>query len=139
MENLVTGALADEEVFHQDEADAHLNPKMGATYMKPGQKLLVLTPGKNVKRYVFGALNTRTGRVVHGVAESKNAAPFVQCSAGCECSLGCSEGRSGAPVGSFVPGLGAVEAIAAGRIARTLNSSQYWRASDMPPLHRSRG
>lgn len=74
---VVANASPDEEVFYQDEADVHLNPKMGATYMKPGQQLMVLTPGKNVKRYVFGALNARTGRLVHGVAQSKNAAMFL--------------------------------------------------------------
>lgn len=78
IEKLVANASHDEEVFYQDEADVHLNPKIGATYMKPGQQRLVLTPGKNVKRYVFGALNTRTGRIVHGIAQRKNAATFVQ-------------------------------------------------------------
>lgn len=78
IEKLVANASPDEEVFYQDEADVHLNPKIGATYMKPGQQLVVLTPGKNVKRYAFGALNTRTGRVVHGITERKNAATFVQ-------------------------------------------------------------
>jgi hypothetical protein len=38
------GASAEE----QDEADIHLNPKIGITYMKRGQQLVVLTPGKNV-------------------------------------------------------------------------------------------
>lgn len=78
IKKLVAMASSDDEVFYQDEADVHLNPKMGATYMKPGQQRLVLTPGKNVKRYVFGSMNVRTGRVVHGVAEYKNAATFVQ-------------------------------------------------------------
>ena len=78
IEKLVANASPRDEVFYQDEADVHLNPKLGATYMKPGQQLVVLTPGKNIKRYVFGALNTRTGRVVHGVAVHKNAATFVQ-------------------------------------------------------------
>lgn len=78
IEDLVASASADEEVFYQDEADVHLNPKMGATYMKPGRQMLVLTPGKNVKRYAFGALNTRTGRVVHGVTQRKDAATFTQ-------------------------------------------------------------
>jgi hypothetical protein len=41
--------------------------------MKQGQQLVVLTPGKNVKRYVFGALNTRTGYVVHGVAPRESS------------------------------------------------------------------
>ncbi len=75
---LVARASAEEEVFYQDEADVHLNPKIGATYLKRGQQQLVLTPGKNVKRYIFGALNARTGRIVHGVAQSKNAATFAQ-------------------------------------------------------------
>lgn len=78
IQKLVADASHDEEVFYQDEADVHLNPKMGETYMKPGQQMVVLTPGQNVKRYVFGALNTRTGRVVHGIASNKNAATFVQ-------------------------------------------------------------
>jgi len=75
---LVARASPEEEVFYQDEADVHLNPKIGATYLKRGQQQLVLTPGKNVKRYIFGALNARTGRIVHGVTQSKNAATFVQ-------------------------------------------------------------
>jgi transposase len=75
---LVARACAEEEVFYQDEADIHLNPKIGATYLKRGQQSLVLTPGKNVKRYVFGALNVRSGRIVHGIALKKNSATFVQ-------------------------------------------------------------
>ena len=75
---IVSRASTEDEVLYQDEADIHLNPKIGATYLKPGQQPLVLTPGKNVKRYVFGALNARTGAIVHGVAEHKTAAVFVQ-------------------------------------------------------------
>ena len=63
---------------YQDEADLHLNPKIGATYLKRGQQSIVLTPGKNVKRYIFGAFNARTGRIVSGVVEHKNAAVFVE-------------------------------------------------------------
>ena len=74
----VASASAQDEVFYQDEADVHLNPKIGATYLKHGQQSIVLTPGKNVKRYVFGALNARTGRIVSGVVEHKNAAMFVE-------------------------------------------------------------
>ena len=78
IEKIVASASADDEVFYQDEADVHLNPKIGPTYLKAGQQPLVLTPGKNVKRYIFGALNARTGRVLYGVAENKNAAVFAQ-------------------------------------------------------------
>ena len=58
--------------------ELHLNPKVGPTYLKPGQQPVVLTPGKNVKRYIFGALNARTGKVFYGVAEHKIAVVFAQ-------------------------------------------------------------
>lgn len=75
---IVARASAEEEVLYQDEADVHLNPKIGMTYMKRGRQLVVLTPGKNVKRYIFGALNTRTGRVIHGISAAKNSAVFIK-------------------------------------------------------------
>ena len=56
IENLVSRTSAEDEVFYQDEADVHLNPEIGSTYLKPGQQPVVLPPGKNVKRYIFGAL-----------------------------------------------------------------------------------
>ena len=74
----VASASRDEEVFYQDEADLHLNPKIGATYIKRGQQPIVLTPGQNIKRYIFGALNARTGRIISGITERKNAAMFVE-------------------------------------------------------------
>lgn len=78
IEKIVARASSKEEVFYQDEADVHLNPKIGATYLKRGQQPVVLTPGKNVKRYIVGALNARTGRIIYGVAERKNAEVFTQ-------------------------------------------------------------
>lgn len=78
IQRIVDRASPEEEVFYQDEADVHLNPKIGATYLKCAQQPLVLTPGKNVKRYVFGALNARTGTIVQGIAEHKNARVFTQ-------------------------------------------------------------
>ena len=69
----VASGSSRQEVFYQDEADLHLNPKIGTTYIKRGQQPVVLTPGKNVKRYIFGALNARTGRIVSSVVEHKNA------------------------------------------------------------------
>ena len=78
IERIVARASPEEEVFYQDEADVHLNPKIGSTYLKRGQQPVVLTPGKNVKRYIFGALNARTGRIIYGVAERKNAEVFTQ-------------------------------------------------------------
>ncbi len=42
-----------------------------------GKQHDVITPGKNVKRYVAGALNARSGKVVHAVAERKNSELFL--------------------------------------------------------------
>src|SRR5580698_2113414 len=42
--------------FYEDEVDVHLNPKIGLDWMGHGQQKEVVTPGKNVKRYLAGAL-----------------------------------------------------------------------------------
>ncbi len=77
IDRLVKRADAEDEVFYVDEADIDLNPRIGTTYMRRGKQLVVLTPGKNVKRYVAGALNARTGKVVHVVRERKNSDLFI--------------------------------------------------------------
>jgi transposase len=74
---LVSRASEREEVFYQDEADIDLNPRIGPCYMRRGRQLVVLTPGKNEKRYVAGALNARTGRVIHTYSRYKNAGLFI--------------------------------------------------------------
>ena len=60
-----------------DEADVDLNPRIGFAYMKKGHQPLVITPGKNRKRYLAGALNARTGSVVYTCGEKKNSTLFV--------------------------------------------------------------
>ena len=77
IDRLVKRANTEDEVFYSDEADIDLNPRIGTTYLRRGKQLVVLTPGKNVKRYVAGALNARTGRVVHVVGERKNSDLFI--------------------------------------------------------------
>jgi transposase len=77
IDRLVERADAEDEVFYVDEADIDLNPRIGATYMRRGKQLVVLTPGQNVKRHVAGALNARSGKVVHVVAERKNSELFL--------------------------------------------------------------
>jgi transposase len=54
---------ADEIMVYVDEVDIHLNPKIGDDWMLQGRQKQVLTPGKNEKRYLAGALNTATGRL----------------------------------------------------------------------------
>lgn len=65
------------EVFYVDEADIHLNPRIGYTYLRRGQQPLILTPGKNEKRYLAGALNARTGTLAAVTADRKNSQLFV--------------------------------------------------------------
>jgi putative transposase len=77
LKRLVSRASENEEVFYQDEADIDLNPRIGPCYMRRGRQLVVLTPGKNQKRYVAGALNARTGRVIHTFSRSKNSGLFI--------------------------------------------------------------
>jgi hypothetical protein len=49
--------------------------------MKRGQQPLVITPGKNQKQYLAGALNARTGSLAYKCGERKNSTLF----AGIEC------------------------------------------------------
>lgn len=77
IERLVERASPEEEVFYVDEADVDLNPRIGYTYIKRGQQPLVLTPGQNVKYYLAGALNARTGRVLYSHGPKKNSDLFI--------------------------------------------------------------
>jgi transposase len=68
---------ADEVAVWEDEIDIHLNPKIGPDYMLPGQQKTVLTPGKNAKHYVAGAMDARTERVIWVKAARKSGALFI--------------------------------------------------------------
>jgi hypothetical protein len=76
-DRLVARAGPGAEVCYADEADIDLNPRIGFTYMRRGRQPLVLTPGKNVKRYVAGALNSRTGTVTYVLGERKSSGLFL--------------------------------------------------------------
>lgn len=67
----------DEDGFHEDEVDVHLNPKIGLDWMMPGQQKIVVTPGKNEKRHLAGALDARTGRLICVEGAVKTSALFV--------------------------------------------------------------
>jgi transposase len=66
-----------EVVLYVDEVDVHLNPKIGVDWMLEGQQKQVLTPGKNVKRYLAGALNPLTGHIVYVEGERKTGHLFL--------------------------------------------------------------
>jgi transposase len=61
----------------EDEVDIHLNPKIGLDWMVRGQQKEVATPGKNVKRYLAGALDARNGQVLWVEGERKTSALFI--------------------------------------------------------------
>lgn len=62
---------------YEDEVDIHLNPKIGLDWMVRGQQKEVETPGQNVKRYLAGALDTRTGRLLWVEGQRKTSALFI--------------------------------------------------------------
>jgi transposase len=66
-----------EVAVYEDEVDIHLNPKIGLDWMGLGQQKEVLTPGKNQKRYLAGALDVRTGTVHWVEGERKTSALFL--------------------------------------------------------------
>jgi transposase len=63
-------------VLYLDECELQLLPIIRACWMK-GPRLRVPTPGQNVKRTIFGALNARTGRLDRLIRARKRAADFV--------------------------------------------------------------
>jgi putative transposase len=74
----LAGVPSDETVVFQDEVDVHLNPKIGACWMRRGQQAEVVTPGNNEKRHLAGSLHWRTGRLLLSApGRRRNAALFV--------------------------------------------------------------
>lgn len=78
LERLAERCDLDEPVFYSDEVDLHLNPKIGPDWTLPRQRRVVVTPGKNVKRYAAGALHASTRRLVFVTGERKTSALFCQ-------------------------------------------------------------
>jgi transposase len=62
---------------YADEVDLHLNPKIGWDWMVQGQQKEVVTPGENVKRYLAGALDARSGKLLWVEGTRKTSALFI--------------------------------------------------------------
>jgi transposase len=74
---LIARALASSAtVLYLDECDLQLLPVIRACWMK-GPRWRVPTPGQNVKRTLFGALDARTGQVVWTPRPRKRATDFL--------------------------------------------------------------
>lgn len=78
IDQLVATLPEDEVLVYEDEVDIHLNPKIGLDWMVSGQQKEVVTPGKNEKRYLAGALDAETGELIWVEGESKNSRLFIQ-------------------------------------------------------------
>lgn len=77
IERLLEITPEDEVVLYADEVDIHLNPKIGRDWMPSGVQKMVLTPGKNRKHYLAGALNARSGELTYVESDHKDSHLFV--------------------------------------------------------------
>jgi transposase len=77
LRSLVETLPRHEALVYEDEVDIHLNPKIGLDWMGKGQQKDVMTPGKNEKRYLAGALDVRTGEVHWVEGDQKNSWLFM--------------------------------------------------------------
>ena len=59
-----------------DELDIHLLPKVGYQWMLQGTTVKLVTPGQNQKHYLAGALELKSGRLVHCTSTRKTNALF---------------------------------------------------------------
>jgi transposase len=73
VKNLPRGDVA----FYADELDVHLNPKIGRDWMLHGTQKEVPTPGKNQKRYLYGALAVDGTDLVYTTSDRKNTDGFI--------------------------------------------------------------
>jgi transposase len=64
-------------LFFADELDSNLLPKVGYQWMPKGEQVEVPTPGTNEKRSLAGALDMRTGALVHCVWWRKTHGLFL--------------------------------------------------------------
>ena len=67
-----------EIVIYADEVDIHLNPKIGPDWMLRGIQRQVITPGKNEKRYLAGALDASTRQLTWVEWKRNEATLFCQ-------------------------------------------------------------
>lgn len=77
LQHLLATVPRQERIFYEDEVDIHLNPKIGLDWQGCGQQKDVLTPGKNVKRYLAGALDVRTQEVIWVECDRKTSYLFL--------------------------------------------------------------
>ena len=65
-------------LLYEDEVDLNLLPGVMSCWTKCGTQKKVRTPGQNVKRYGFGAVDYVTGHIVFQTSEHKDSASFCR-------------------------------------------------------------
>lgn len=72
--------LAHADLYLQDEVELALHPTLTRVWCPAGRRgqRAVQTPGTNVKRYGFGAVDWRDGTLDWALAEGRRAAPFCE-------------------------------------------------------------
>lgn len=78
LRRLLEALPSDETAVFQDEVDVNLNPKIGSMWMRRGQQAEVETPGDNVKRYLAGSMNWRTGALLVTEGSRRDGELFVR-------------------------------------------------------------
>jgi DDE superfamily endonuclease len=71
--DLPTGAV----LLAEDETHINLLPWVRATWIPKGQRQQVMTPGKNRRRTIFGAVDLATGRFLYQVTHKAVSASFT--------------------------------------------------------------
>lgn len=64
--------------MYGDECDVHLNPTLGICWHRRGRPFPVKAALWNKKVYVFGALNSKTGRITYRIFRRKRAMEFLE-------------------------------------------------------------
>jgi transposase len=63
-------------LYFEDEIDLNLLPGLLRCWSLRGSQRKVMTPGLNMKRYGFGAVNYVSGKALHRIEDHKNSAGF---------------------------------------------------------------
>jgi len=71
IQDLLAALPGDEVAVFQDEVDIHLNPKIGAMWMRRGEQAVVPTPGNNRKCHLAGSLVWGTGTLLVSQPEAR--------------------------------------------------------------------
>jgi len=91
---LVASLPADQAAVWLDQVQVDLNPRVGLDWMLPGTQRRVVTPGRNVRRFVAGALDAPEPRGSRGWRASATTRHcWSGCWSGCRSRTGTS-GRS---------------------------------------------